>query len=375
MSTFPLSNTERTEAKNYLIEDDAEIILNRVEYLESVGVSGYSGISGYSGTSGFSGYSGTSGFSGYSGKSGYSGTSGYSGISGYSGNNANDWLKTGNTGNIPGTNFIGNLDNIPFDIFVAGFHSGRIESSVGGSNSNTFIGFQALYNSIGANNTAIGTHALDQITTGSNNTAVGAIACSDINNTGDDNVAIGYNSGDGAAGSRNTFLGVNTNIAPFSIGNNNILLGYNAGTITGAENDCIIGDISGTGYEVQVGIATNVLPANARLCIKDGHFQVQQTTAPTDGGGTWTVSFTTANDTAGKIAFTTTALAGTAIVTFNMAYATAPIVVITPANANATTALALAFYVTSTTTTFTINYAASPGASLLNFNYHVIETE
>ncbi len=131
-----------------------------------------------------------------------------------------------------------------------------------------------------------------------------------------------------------------------------------------------------------LGVGTTVPVANAKLAIKDGHFQVQQTTAPTIaiGAGATAASVTNGTDMAGNISITSnTTLGVAATVTFNMAYTTAPIVIITPAGASGANAAAemvsAKIYVTSSTTNFVINFGAAPTANTKTFTYQVIETQ
>jgi hypothetical protein len=51
---------------------------------------------------------------------------------------SNGWLTTGNTATVDGINFLGTIDNAPFNIRVYDITSGRIETAAG---SNTFYGF------------------------------------------------------------------------------------------------------------------------------------------------------------------------------------------------------------------------------------------
>ena len=77
------------------------------------------------------------------------------------------------------------------------------------SDQNTPVGFDALPNNTGSGNTATGEYALDDNTSGSDNTGFGAYSL--YFNTGNNNVAVGYEAGSGMTG------------------NNNIAIGYNAG--------------------------------------------------------------------------------------------------------------------------------------------------
>lgn len=136
--------------------------------------------------------------------------------------------------------------------------------------------------------------------------------------------------------------------------------------------------------DVGAPIETNVL-----LSIKDGHIKSKQTTAPTitpntNAGTGATTTLSNATDTAGIINLTTgTASFGAGIVatiTFNKSYATAPIVIISPANAQAAADGGSAhhiYYPPASTTGFTINFGVQPNSSstLYQWQYYVIETQ
>jgi hypothetical protein len=149
---------------------------------------------------------------------------------------------------------------------------------------------------------------------------------------------------------------------------------------TGATNNYSAAFLGGN-----VGIGTSAPVANARLAIKDGHLQSQQTTMPTISadpnlGTAPTLHLYNATDIAGTISFTPDEDAtgdGSPQVTiaFYKTYTTAPIVLITPANSYAAGAnnASQGFWVTSTTSDFTIHSNAT-GSETFDFNYHVIET-
>lgn len=133
-----------------------------------------------------------------------------------------------------------------------------------------------------------------------------------------------------------------------------------------------------------VGIGVGNIPhVNSRLAIKDGHFQSQQTVAPTIVGNNnavanfWNGSST---DVAGiiEIQINGSPLPGVqATVTFNKTYNSSPIVIITPMN-NFYGARAVSssdVFVTSSPSGFSINFnSAYPLAnSTMYFNYIVIE--
>ena len=140
-------------------------------------------------------------------------------------NMASGWGLTGNSGTDAATQFIGTTDNTPFAIRVNGLLSARIDPI----NSNTSLGYAALYENAdnNSNTTAIGFKSLYHNTSGTSNTAVGAQAMY-FNTTGTWNVAVGnYALAANETGSRNTAIGT---IAAYtnSTGNDNTGVGYRA---------------------------------------------------------------------------------------------------------------------------------------------------
>lgn len=128
-----------------------------------------------------------------------------------------------------------------------------------------------------------------------------------------------------------------------------------------------------------VGIGTVTPATNARLAIKDGHLQSQQTTAPTVAAVTNFVlasqSLSNATDVAGNISIVpVAALSGSVAINFNKSYSVAPIVILTPTNGNSANDIAKV-WVSSTTTGFTVNFTATFDTSAHTFSYHVIETQ
>src|SRR5688572_13691363 len=69
----------------------------------------------------------------------------------------NFWKVTGNNNTVDGTNFIGTVDNIPFNIRINDQKAGRITNELTG---HTHLGYKAAINSTGTNNTAIGLYTL-----------------------------------------------------------------------------------------------------------------------------------------------------------------------------------------------------------------------
>ena len=134
-----------------------------------------------------------------------------------------------------------------------------------------------------------------------------------------------------------------------------------------------------------MGIGTVSPVTNARLAIKDGHIQSQQTTAPGIAAGAAagtgpTVSLSNATDVAGKVNVTTGTAAGTgllATITFNKTYSTAPIVILTPANeVTASQTATIKFYTTPSTTTFLVSSGATAvSTTAYSWFYKIIETQ
>ncbi len=134
----------------------------------------------------------------------------------------------------------------------------------------------------------------------------------------------------------------------------------------------------GTGdMSVLINEATPI--TNSRIVINDGHWTSQQTTAPGAAAAGLNVTgaaLSNATDVAGFIDIETSAspAAGAqATVTFDAAYVTAPIVVISSANG---AAAGVGAYVTSTDTDFLISFIGVPaGNTNYQFYYQVIETQ
>lgn len=217
----------------------------------------------------------------------------------------NGWLVNGNSGTVPGSNFLGTTDNQALDIKTRNIlhirirTNGQIEvlnsgqsvymgeyaglsidannrynvafgygimtqtaSATGhtaiGSSSlqnarnastyNTTVGYFAAGNSAieGSSNTALGETALLNHTNGNYNTAVGARPLL-YNTTGNYNVGIGYRPlNQNTSGSENTAIGRST-MAGNTTGNYNIAIGTNAlNNHTTASNNMFIGNYSNT---------------------------------------------------------------------------------------------------------------------------------
>jgi hypothetical protein len=138
-----------------------------------------------------------------------------------------------------------------------------------------------------------------------------------------------------------------------------------------------------------VGIGTNSPVSDAALAIKDGHLQIQQTTAPTAAIGAAAGSsshgaaatLSNATDVAGAVKIIISTFGGStgvgATITYNQTYTTAPIIELTPMDATTATAMsAKEIYAGSSTSSFTINFGATAGTgATYNFYYMVIETQ
>lgn len=137
-----------------------------------------------------------------------------------------------------------------------------------------------------------------------------------------------------------------------------------------------------------VGIGTTTISINTRLAIKNGHFQSQQTTAPTAttllGAGTigGICTLTGATDVAGQVTVQigTSPASTTAVcrINYNKSYATPPIVILTPANPTAASnTVSKAIFTTSSINDFTINFGTGSGIinNIYIWNYIVIETQ
>ena len=112
------------------------------------------------------------------------------------------WLISGNTGTNPNNNFLGTIDNQPLRFRLNNTWAGQWDIV----NANYSIGNNALINTIGKENVAIGQYALAANTSGTNNTAVGSNALSN-SAFGNDNSAFGHSAMNiaGSGGANNAF--------------------------------------------------------------------------------------------------------------------------------------------------------------------------
>ncbi|MBK9151786.1 MAG: hypothetical protein IPM26_12675 [Saprospiraceae bacterium] len=99
----------------------------------------------------------------------------------------NDWTTTGNAGTNPSVHFIGTTDNQHLRFRLNNQTSGWIGLP---SDQNVFLGYISGQNNTGMSNTGLGYKSLNANTTGTNNTAIGSGSLSN-NTTGGNNTATG----------------------------------------------------------------------------------------------------------------------------------------------------------------------------------------
>ena len=110
-------------------------------------------------------------------------------------------------------------------------------------NNSVAVGYQALYGG-GSFNTALGSFALKDNSTGTYNTAVGYNTLP-LNSVGVGNTSVGADAGTtNLSGSRNTSIGYHS-LYINRTGNNNTVLGYYAGSATSGSNNTYVGYQSG----------------------------------------------------------------------------------------------------------------------------------
>ncbi|MFZ2784360.1 MAG: hypothetical protein WAZ36_08170 [Sediminibacterium sp.] len=189
---------------------------------------------------------------------------------------------------------------------------GALNQNIVGTN-NTAVGQNALQNNTAGSNTAVGQEALKNNTTGKNNTAIGYNAL--LNNvTTDNNTAIGYNAGVSIDGLTNsTAIGYNASVTAsntIQLGNTGISDVKTSGGYTGAR---FIGNSAAPVVAI-VGSSQAGTGASVSISGNDvaGIITLNVGTAPAAGAGS----------------------GGTPLITvsFNSAYANAPVVLIQPVN-------------------------------------------
>ena len=207
---------------------------------------------------------------------------------------SSSWGINGNTGT-GSSNFLGTTDNHPLYFKTNNAQVGYLPSTTGGNivfglnntvstgvgnvilgddngtssqsgNYNIVIGSQALHNQSGDENIAIGYLTLTGVTAGQNNTGVGSEALVD-NVTGSNNTALGYQAGYATLGSGNVFLG------------------YNAGLHEAGSNKLYIAN-SGVAPLIYGDFGTSVVNVNGNLGIGNN-----APVYPLDITSTYTTSF------------------------------------------------------------------------------------
>lgn len=159
--------------------------------------------------------------------------------------------------------------------------------SVSSGSFSTSVGVNALNSSTGTLNSAFGTNALRDNTTGEQNTALGsaalllnttgigntAVGYSALgNSTGDSNVGIGSTSGGTSSGSDNISIGVNSAFTSTS-GNNNIVIGSMATKASAtASNSITLGNSSIAVLRCQATSITSLSDARDKTNIEESSY-------------------------------------------------------------------------------------------------------
>ncbi|MEI8201368.1 MAG: collagen-like protein [Bacteroidota bacterium] len=287
-----------------------------------VGATGVQGMQGEVGATGAQGIQGEVGATGAEGLAGEIGATGATGADGA----LNAWGLTGNSGT-DASNFIGTTDNSPLNFRVNNQPSGIIDPinrnigfglsslayntgtdnisfgqynlAINSGYYNLAIGNNSLgMNTSGYNNIALGAVSLNRNTEGYNNTTIGVLAL-EINTTGHENVAIGtqvlafsdsgsFNTAIGTraggnnTGSENVFIGYEAGMGGnnedgFTNSSGNVFIGSQAGLYEQRSNKLYIGRsplIYGDFETGQIGIGTTspsaTLDIRGTLSIKDG---------------------------------------------------------------------------------------------------------
>lgn len=177
------------------------------------------------------------------------------------------WSLSGNTGTTDGIDFIGNIDNKPLNFRVNNQAGGRIDHIY----ENTFLGYHSGNGiTTGSNNTGSGAYSLEYNSTGTLNAAVGYYALR-LNSTGSENAGIGaYALNNNMNGHYNTALGIramqgnssgacnsamgNEALIANTTGNNNVAIGMYAMQKNMSGSD---GTAVGTGAMRYYNIITN----------------------------------------------------------------------------------------------------------------------
>jgi hypothetical protein len=182
------------------------------------------------------------------------------------------WSLTGNAGTNPAVNFLGTTDNKALRFRVNNTYAGEIDLTgktafglgAGQGATGTLsvaIGYKALFTNPAYENTAIGSYAMYNNSTGGTNTAMGYSALYS-NQSGQSNTAVGYASLlQTTSGSDNTAYGrdaMRTN----TYGSNNVAVGSAAlFYTTGSQYNTAIGYAAGLNYNL--GYNNTIIGANA----------------------------------------------------------------------------------------------------------------
>ena len=258
-------------------------------------------------------------------------------------------------------------------------------------NNNTAVGYQSLKNTTsGAGNSSYGVSSLTSNTTGTYNTGMGFQSLTN-STTGNYNVGVGmYALRTLGTGTGNVGIGYHT-MSSNSSGNYNVAIGYSANIADGVTNAVAIGQGSSnaTSNSIVLGNTniTRVSTSGAIVTTNDinakhirGNSGALSIAASTGAGTSPSGITVTGTDMSGVVALTTGSSpsinAVLAIITYNTAFSSAPVVVITPANAaTASLAATQAVWVNITTTGFTINTNATAvvSSTAYKWNYVVIQ--
>jgi hypothetical protein len=258
-------------------------------------------------------------------------------------------------------------------------------------NSNTAVGYQSLKNTTsGYGNSGYGVSALASLTTGAYNTGVGYQALMN-STTSNYNVGLGmYALRNISTGGNNVGIGYYT-MSSNSTGSNNVAIGHSANIGEGVSNGIAIGQGSSNSTSNSIvlgnGSITKVSTSGAIVTTSDinaKHLKGNSgalSIAASIGAGTSPSGLTViGTDMSGIVSLTTGSTPSVnsvlATITYNTAYATAPIVVITPANAaTASLTAGQAVWIDISTTGFTINTNTTAVVSSTGYkwNYVVIQ--
>jgi hypothetical protein len=256
---------------------------------------------------------------------------------------------------------------------------------------NLAMGYQALKaNTTGGNNNAVGNNVLSVNTSGGNNTAIGNSALSN-NTTGNYNVAMGRNAlNTNSGGTGNIGIGFNA-MSSNTVGNYNTAIGYGANITGDITNATSIGNgaTNATANSIQLGNTSIVRVNTSGTIITSADINAKHikgnsgalSIAASTGAGTSPSSISVVGtDMSGVVTLTTgtspSINAVLATITYNTAFSTAPVVVITPANAaTASLVAAQAVWVNIATGNFTINTntTALNASTIYKWNYVVIQ--